>query len=464
MSRVARQGQTDEPESYFSYAVFPWLVIGYFWFHTTTPYRSNILGFLEDIRFERILLACMLLVCITTNRFKSIASPITFLYLALFAWMFVAYLFSDYSYSSGASWWLTEYWKVVFAFLLIASGIRDQKEACFILLGYAGVIAFYQVHTWYDFLNGGSYVYQQGVKRMIGVWSGGGLGSANSFASMALTGIALGYFAMVTGWRRWVQLCGLGTMVVSVASIAFSGTRGGLISAGALLGIILTLRVGLIRAAVLAIVGAAGLWTVLPAELKDRYLSITFDGSEKGMSQAEEIAAESAEGRLEGVVDGFRMANESPIVGQGPGVSALARLKFRRMEQPLQLHNQIAQAVGELGYIGLLLWLALLFASMAVAWKIFKDPTQVARTRYATQCAAYVVLALILYGAVSHNVYQYKWIFFWAVLVALQRGVLTDASKNNSKPRAGSSRQRGVHSRRPATAPRWSTPRVAVRA
>ncbi|MGI9328170.1 MAG: O-antigen ligase family protein [Pseudomonadales bacterium] len=421
---AAKDATTDSislRENLWSNALFPWLVIVYFWIKIATPFRSNIFGFFETIHFERIVIGILLIVTLAGGRIRSIKSPVTALYLLVAFWMLLSYLFSNYQSFENVDWWIKEYWKYLVVFLLISTGIKDRKEAAFILLGFAGVTTLYQTHTWFDFAQGGSYVYQQGIRRIIGVWSGGGLGAANGYASMSVATIPLGYFAYRIGWAPWIRLSGLYAMAISGMSILYSGTRGAFITGAAIIGLIAIKHFGFWRSATAGILLAACTWFLLPPELRDRYTDISLSGAERGMTRAEEISASSAQSRVEGLIDGVNMANDRPILGHGPGSSALARMQYRELERPLQLHNLYGQAMAELGYVGLVFWLALLGTSVASARKIYKLEPATAYVQEMGLCLSYLLIALIIYGAVSHNMLQEEWIFYWSLIVAAAR-------------------------------------------
>ncbi|MBD3315029.1 MAG: hypothetical protein GF344_04525 [Chitinivibrionales bacterium] len=86
-------------------------------------------------------------------------------------------------------WWLATYRKFFVFYLLALCTIRTVGDVLRVALGFAVNLLLYQSHTLLDFLRGCCYVYQQGMKRNIGIWSSRGIGAANGFGSVSLFGI-----------------------------------------------------------------------------------------------------------------------------------------------------------------------------------------------------------------------------------------------------------------------------------
>jgi O-antigen ligase len=93
----------------------------------------------------------------------------------------------------------------------------------------------------------------------------------------------------------------------------------------------------------------------MPADLQERFNTI-FDDS------INPVATRSAEGRIEGFRRGLKLFELSPIWGVGAGCSALAVDQLLHLENPGQLHNLYGQLLSELGVLGAVSFLLLLFS------------------------------------------------------------------------------------------------------
>ena len=110
-------------------------------------------------------------------------------------------------------------------------------------------------------------------------------------------------------------------------------------------------------AAILAVV-------IMPAYLQDRFLTLV-DPS----YGPQNVRYKSAEGRIGGLLNGFELWNQSPIVGFGPGSFAFAT------GGGFNSHNVYGQVLGEMGTLGLVVFLGVLlsfFANWLETYSIYR--------------------------------------------------------------------------------------------
>jgi len=88
-------------------------------------------------------------------------------------------------------------------------------------------------------------------------------------------------------------------------------------------------------------------WSVMDDTQKDRYLSLVSDDSQQ---------AASAEGRLTGIVSGFKVGFKRPVFGHGLGTTPEA--KTHAGLGPQASHNMYAEVLIELGLVGMAFFLA----------------------------------------------------------------------------------------------------------
>ena len=390
-----------------------------------TPYfRFEIFATLKT---ERILAALSLVALALTGRLKPTFTKIAGLLIALFLWMAFSYYLSPYHNASLVTAWFNEYWKTILLYFLVFFSLTTLKDIGWFFTGWAATSFCYQVLSMSDFVRGGSYVYQQGIRRVIGAWSEGGLGAANGHALMALITMIIAVFLakrpIKARYRFFLYLL----ILLSLVSIVFSGTRGALLVAVVLAVFLLRKHIFKLKIILpLAIAGyMAFLW--MPPEYKHRYFGMIFQDKTREQTGYDELAEQSAQSRLQGLIDGWRLALRRPLVGYGPGASAIARhdyypIKFA--EGPLQLHNLLGQVMADIGFIGTAIFLTIIACAAFQPGKggVAAPPVD-SSGYYPEYCSLvrYLLLGLFLYGFFAHTLYRYQWVVFWAISDALLR-------------------------------------------
>lgn len=399
------------------------LLVTYMAWYITTPYNSPRLGFLATMNFERWLAGATLLVVLARGPATRIGLGVPVLVIGLCLFMYVSYLASSHMSNARCQEWADDYWKRVAFFVLLALGLRTIEALAAFLRGTFYVSIGYQLLSWRDFLAGGSYVYQQGLRRICGAWSGGGLGSANGFASLAVCTLPLAVLLFRTARNRRVKGLASAGAALSLLTIVYSGTRGALITA-LVFGLALAGR----RVIRYAVPGALALWVLvatLPPEYTSRYLSlISSPSDDEEMSREAQVAEGSAQGRLEGFIDGLKLGNLYPVLGCGPEASPMARSEVREGQEVLALHNLYGQVVGELGWGGAALWAALILAVTAGSVRVRGAAEGLAPEDRGLVLAIRAwllqsVLVLMVYGACAHNLYDIRWLVVFGCQVAL---------------------------------------------
>ena len=390
-----------------------------------TPYfRFEIF---ETLKTERILAALSLIALAATGRLKPTFTKIAGFIIALFIWMLFSYYLSPYRSASLVASWFDEYWKTVLLYFLVFFSLTTLKDIGWFFTGWAVTSFCYQMLSMNDFVRGGSYVYQQGIRRIIGAWSEGGLGAANGYALMALITMIIAVFLakrpIKTRYRLFLYLL----ILLSLLSIVFSGTRGALLVAVVLA--IVLMRKYIFKMKFILALAIAGyiafLW--MPPEYKHRYFGMIFQDKNREQTGWDELADQSAQSRLQGLVDGWRLALRRPVVGYGPGASADARHSYYPIgfaEGPLQLHNLLGQVMADIGFVGTAIFLAILgLAAFQPGKGGAEAPPVDSSGYYPVYCSLirYLLLGLFLYGFFAHTLYRYQWVVVWAISDALLR-------------------------------------------
>lgn len=224
--------------------------------------------------------------------------------------------------------------------------------------------------------------------------------------------------ALRPGWNRWVRWFFYLVPVTIVGSIVASSSRGALIGAAAvgLWWIARSRR----RFRTLAIVGAlAGfVWWVVPDEQKARFAAAGEDPTSVS--------------RLERWEAGVEIANEYPTFGIGYN-------NWETFYGPAASHNIFIEAWAELGYLGLLTFLAMIVASF---WVNAKTRRVLAGVRTSTPFLKHMAYgldgALIGYLVSGFFVTVLYYPYFWvnlAMTVALHTAAMNEAARQRKLAR-----------------------------
>lgn len=292
---------------------------------------------------------------------------------------------------------------VVFA-LFMATAIRDEHALYKLLTAFMVVMALYMMHSVWEYKNG-HHVFRMGIARLIGVDTT--LGDPNSFgASIVFTLPFLSFFwnHWGRGMKRW--LIGL-YLLLAVGCVLLTGSRSSLLGVVVWGGTLLMQTRHKTVAAVLLCVLAASSWFVLPDSLKTRFETII------DPSVGPANAAESGQGRIQGLILGVELLNRFPLTGCGPGAWRPAT------GSPIESHSLYGQCMGELGMFGVVTFGGLVITLAMHLRKLKRlsknDGPAADASLFALAKAMQASLFLLLFlGLFGHNLYRYNWAWYCA--------------------------------------------------
>ena len=221
-------------------------------------------------------------------------------------------------------------------------------------------------------------------------------------------------------------------------------------------------RAALLAAAVLGVIIALSLMTGLQ---KDRYRSIVSSTAP---------GAATAQARIQGVISDFKVSLRRPLFGHGLGTSAEANANFGTTW--LLSHDLYTETAEELGYVGLVLLLALIWSFMR-ACQIAQRVTSAVgdadeRLKFLRTVARSLVVVVavdLFFSFAAFGLSEPYWYFYGGLTVVTARLALKfapEAARENAlafaagKPRQGFLGRRAgrapAHGRRVPTAARWT--------
>jgi hypothetical protein len=316
----------------------------------------------------------------------------------LFSTMMSSYtnIFDSISFQS----WM----KYLVFYVLLMTSVKSEKDLKVVVTCFVVCYFIYMLHSYREFLNG-RYNYAMGTVRMIGVDST--MGSPNSFGASLVVMLPMLVPLSKLVKNKWHILFLVAYFLLSLRCIQLTGSRASFIALGICLFGMVWFSKYRLKLIPLAAIGSPLLWFLLPENLKNRYRTI-WD------PEVNESANASAQGRLDGFWDGLTNWQNSPIWGVGPDCHGLA------LGQDLLSHFLYGQIPGELGTIGVIAFLMLLFAYAANHLEIMscykymqaKGHGKEGEYCYAVSIATIGSVALLLIlGFSGHNGYRFTWIW-----------------------------------------------------
>lgn len=233
----------------------------------------------------------------------------------------------------------------------------------------------------------------------------------NGLAFIICTVLPFLYF--LSGLTRLSMLAFLVLAPACLYVLALTGSRSGFV---ALIGIFLAILVKSKQRFLIGAVAALALLASLPflsADLKDRYLSV-FGAGEKNES--------TVELRIEGIWSDFQVALGRPVVGHGLGTSREANANFGTRDQPA--HNLYVEVLQELGFVGLMIYLAFMKSIFDIAREMSRAYPKTASATFLPSFVNAMQVFLwmnLLFSIASFGLSSYEWYLFGGHSVVLRR-------------------------------------------
>lgn len=384
-----------------------WLLGGYMWLFVHRPFE--VWPALGALQIERIYMIIMLVVWLFAPNKGWVGNRIHYASAAFTCVLAVSWLLSPYADKPICSDTIENYFKVVVFYLLLLSTVRDERGLRRLIVLFLAAVGLYMAHSMLEFLNG-RYQWRMGIRRMIGVDQT--FGDPNAFASSLL-------YSLPLTMPLWASRPSFGVRIILIiytlsvcGCIALTGSRTGFVGLCALCMMVLFVTVRR-KALVVALGGVVGVGAlgaallVLPAELQNRYLTLL------DSSYGPKNAAQSASGRMDGLMYGIQAWTTSPLLGHGPRAFDFATGRMGGA------HNLYGQVLSEMGVLGALA-LAGLVLCFALNWRevrrVYTEQPAGARDFpfHVSRAIGLILVLLLLLGWSGHTLYRYNWQWFAA--------------------------------------------------
>ena len=404
---------------------YPWIgVLVYAWISIFSPHRYAY-GFAYDFPFAMLIgvvTAVSLLVQLREVRLP--INAITILLMLLPLWMTVTLLFALVPNEAYVRW--KEVMKT-FVFILVAASLLHSRKQL-------------EIFLWVIVLSIGFYGIKGGIFTLL---LGGGLrvygppgdsyiSDNTAIAAALIMVVPLMHFLSNTLSSKWMKLGMYGAMFLS--GMAILGTQ----SRGALLGIIMMVVFLWFKSSNKVLSGAALLLIGV--------FALSFM-PEKWMNRMDSIGEykqdASAQGRLNSWGMAINLANDRPLVGGGfePYVP---KTFARYAPDPDDLHSAHSiyfQMLGEHGYVGLALFLALGIASWMTARRTIRASQDRPDHAWEGNLARAIQVSLIGYATAGAFINISYWDFvYYEIVILMASSRLVQAAEGKSDPDALESR------------------------
>jgi len=401
-----------------------WILVGYMWLFLHRPFE--VWPILATIRLERSYMICTLIVwfAISAKTWTSNRNNAALFFVAFS--IFISTLLSPYA-GLGDNLRTENWFKVFVFFLLIMTSVKTEKDLKILVTAFVICFTLYMLHSYREYRCGKGH-YTMGTWRMIGVDST--MGDPNTFGNginyaicLLLPLLALAKEVKQKNHKRLLYLLWLGSFGLSIWCIQLTGSRSSFMVLGISLFGLSMLSKYRVRLLLLFAIASPLLWFSLGENLQNRFRSI-WDPSYAG------VGAQTFEQRTTaGFHTGIAVWKEHMLFGAGPG----GVMKRVDISMGFETHQLYGQVLGELGILGAIAYLTLVFAMLSNHWtahQLYHRMKRLGREKEALYLyrvsfgVAWAVFLLLLLGMGGHNAFRFTWVWyaaFQAIAVELLR-------------------------------------------
>lgn len=375
-------------------------------------------GFAYDLPFAA-LAAIVTLIGMFTSKDK-VRLPInatTLLLMILPLWMCITSVFALEPAAAYGRWF--EVMKIFF-FLLIASSLLNSKQhvewltwVLVISVGFFGI-------------KGGLFtIVTGGTSRVYGPDGASFMSDNNAIAIALVMIIPLMYYLRSIAPSRWIRLGLLGAMVLSGIAVLGSQSRGALLAVSAMLFFLWLKSQKKLIGGIVLIVTIPIAIGFMPNSWKDRMRTI---------EHYEQDA--SAMGRINAWMMAFNVANDRPLIGGGFELYTKRTFAIYAPdpEDVHAAHSVYFQMLGEHGYVGLALFLAIGFNAWLTARRVIRISRNSPHYPWAGEFAKAIQISLIGYAVGGLFVNIGYWELFYYEVIALMITHQLLLSKHKTEP------------------------------
>lgn len=306
-----------------------------------------------------------------------------------------------------------EFGQIVVYHLLIVTLVNTEERFTRFLVTFAILNAWLAGSSLYLYMTG-SFVYTMNIERATGLTSAGG--DPNTLALTLVSGLPLVLLLLTRETGKLVKLIGLGAAAVSILTVINTGSRTNFFTLLLLsLGFVATRKKWFLYVPAIIVVMAIA-WTFIPQQYKARYETV--NNLEKDESYQNRLLAWKA---------GWSMFKDNPFTGMGPGnfefASGTTYWPGEGRKHWLNAHSLPLKALGELGSLGTFAFIYMLVTLFKLNGRLRRELSGSGlpgTLRFFPVACNFALVALLIAGYSSHNLYRSTWYMLASMSGALQ--------------------------------------------
>lgn len=392
------------------------MVCIYIFLLTDRPWES--IRYLEGIPIEFPFAVLMILVGLFTGKIRVITSSTN---KWVYSLLCLHYLLIPFSFNSEFTMEQSyEYAKAILLYLLMLAVVEDEFSLQILVKAFIFSMMLYMLHSLWEYHNG-RHEFRQGIARMIGVDETHN--DPNAFGASVVLSLPFVYVLLRSEVKSFMRKLYFSYFALAVLCVILTGSRSASIAFVFLLLLWGVSRKGgkKIWIIMLVLLSLGVVWTAMPVDKQDRIRTLWDPDS------GPKVAADSAQGRLDGWLVSWEMFKQNPISGVGPGGKNFVEYRIAhriddiigKPPSPSQSHNLYGQVLAEFGIPGAFLFIGLVFATWQNSRKALSILEGYSREESLFLCSlARAIMAslllLLLLGFAGHNFYRGLWLWMAA--------------------------------------------------
>jgi putative inorganic carbon (HCO3(-)) transporter len=350
------------------------------WLAYMNPHRLA-WGFAYNFPFSMLIGVVTLIAVLFSKQPKKIPiTPVTVVLMMLIFWMILSTFFC---LNCGSAWnELIRTMKIqlmTIVMLMMITQKDDLQKLIWVIVGSLGFFGF----------KGGLFVLATGGSYKVWGPEGSFVEDNNALALALLMIVPLMYYLMTQVEKKWLKIFMILAMVLTLFSVIASYSRGAML-AGVAIGLVLwwkSKRKVIIGAVIVTL--ALGLLAFMPDKWMDRMNTL---------QNVEEDG--SAMGRVNAWWFAFNLANDRPLTGGG-FQTYTPQLFYKYAPIPDDFHDAHSiyfEMLAEQGYVGLFMFLLLLFLAFRTGSWLIKQTRDIPELKWAGTLGAMIQVSLVGYG------------------------------------------------------------------
>jgi O-antigen ligase len=303
-----------------------------------------------------------------------------------------------------------EYFKLMVLFFVILLTVKNERDFRLLVIAFLAITGIYVGKSLWEFIFHDRHVYRMGIRRLVGIDTT--FNDPNTFAATIIYSLPFAWALWKTKPSPRIKKGLIFYGLMSVAAIGLTGSRAGMVSFIFFLFLLwIRGKKKVIGALGIAIILAIG-WYTMSEEIQTRFETIYDDSINPS-------ATASAQARWEGLKNGVRLFELSPVWGWGVGNFPYA-VEVIGVTNEMQAHNLYGQLLADLGILGTIPFIWLCYLIFKTQRKVLNLKSKRPKNNLFLQMsiASFNTLLLLLFqGNFGHNLYRYTWVWISATLI-----------------------------------------------